>query len=353
MRGLTRVLMTVLAFCLLLSLASCKKGSDVPLSAGLSMIEGEPVHDENVALRTDHFTVTPGMMAYFFYDYGGEVLVAMEQSKPFDPSKSLHDQAFDEQRSFYDVIMNATLQKVSELLIYCEAARAAGVDLTDDQRASIEQELYTLTMTAAMDSQTADAYLQARYGPLISKDAFKQVLELELLASAYSLKVNRELENGISEAQIEACAKEKGLNDTTPSRNMAYMVIPYVNGKTDEAKIGEVLAALQASPRQETLQAYSADFTIGSEANLTPDNVGITTIKEWLFDVSRVKGDFGRVAGEGCTYVVIYTDNGMSYGHVSARMYLYDAAYAAWYNGWVESLHFGYNYDVIDGYDVS
>ena len=353
MRRLTRVLITVLVLLLLLSFASCKKGSDVPLSPGLSMIEGEPVYDENVALRTDHFTVTPGMMAYFFYDYGGEVLVAIEQSKPFDASKSLHEQAYDDQRSFYDVIMNATLQKVSELLIYCEAAKAAGVELTETQRAAIEQELYTLTMTAAMDSQTADAYLQARYGPLISKDAFKQVLELELLASAYSVTVNRELENGITTAQIEAYAAENDLSDNTLSRNMAYVVIPHVNGKTDETKISEVLTALQASPKAETLQTYSADLTVGKEDNLTPDNVGVQAIKDWLFDSARAKGDCGRVAGEGCTYVVLYTDNGMSYGHVSARMYLYDAAYATWYNGWVEALHFGYNYDVIDGYDVN
>lgn len=353
MRALARILTTVLAVLLLFSLASCKRGSDVPLSPGLSMIKGEPVFEKDVAMRTDHFTVTPGMMAYFFYDYGGEVLAAIEQSKPFDASRSLHDQAFDEGRSFYDVIMNATLQKVSELLIYCEAARAAGVALTEEQHKAIEQELYTLTMTAAMDSQTADVYLQKRYGPLISKEAFRQVLELELLASSYSVTVNRELEGSIARDQIESYAKEQGLSDGTPSRNMAYMVIPHVNGKTDEAKINEVLSALQSAPQKETLDAYAAAFTVGSEENLTPDNVGIKAIKDWLFDSARTKGDYGRVAGEGCTYVVIYTDNGMSYGQVSARMHLYDAAYAAWYNGWVEALHFGYNYDVIDGYDVS
>ena len=79
MRRSTRFLTTVLALLMLFSLASCKKGSDAPLSPGLSMIEGEPVYDENVAMQTDHFTVTPGMMAYFFYDYGGEVLLGLEQ----------------------------------------------------------------------------------------------------------------------------------------------------------------------------------------------------------------------------------------------------------------------------------
>ncbi len=353
MRRLTRFLITVLAFLMLFSLVSCKKGSDVPLSPGLSMIEGQPVYDENVAMQTDHFTVTPGMMAYFFYDYGGELLVSIEQSKPFDASRSLHEQIYEGELSFYDVIMNATLKKVSELLIYCEAAHAAGVGLTEAQQSAIEQELYSLTITAAMDSQTADVYLQARYGPLMSKDAFRQVLELELLASTYSVTVNRQLEGGISAEQIAEYADAHGLDDDTLSRNMAYMVIPHVGGAADEETVSKVLSALQATPKKDTLDAYAADFTVGIEENLTPDNMGVAAMRDWLFDDARTKGDYGRVAGDGCTYVVIYTDNGMSFGHVSARMHLYDAAFAQWYNGWVNTLHFGYNYDIIDGYDVN
>ena len=352
MRTMTRIFVTVLAFLLPFSFASCKKGSDVPLSPGLSMIEGEPIYDENVAMQTDHFTVTPGMMAYFFYDYGGEVLAAIEQTKPFDASKTLHEQVYEGEQSFYDVIMNATLKKVSDLLIYCEAAHAAGVSLTEAQRSAIEQELYNLTLTAAMDSQTADAYLQARYGPLMSKDAFGQVLELELLASSYSVTVNRQLEGAITEEQIKDYADAHGLDDSTPSRNMAYAVIPHVGGAADEESVNAVLTALKASPEAATLEQFSQKYTVGNEENLTPDNVGAEAIGKWLFDAARAKGDYGRISGDGCTYVAIYTGNGMSYGMVSARMHLYDAAFANWYNGWVKALHFGYNYDIIDGYDI-
>lgn len=353
MKAVTRILTPVLAFLLLFSWFGCKKGSDHPISAGLEMIKGEPVYDKNVAMQTDHFTVTPAMMAYFFYDYGGGVLAAIEQNKPFDANRSLHEQVYEEGLSFYDVIMNATLKKVSELLIYCEAARAAGVTLTEEQAAAIEQELYRLSMTAAMDSQTADAYLQERYGPLMNKDAFRSVLELELLASTYSVTVNRELEGGITTDAIRDYAKNNGLDDKTPSRNMAYAVIPHVGGKTDETTVGKILAALRDDSNAETLDQFAQELTVGKEQNLTPDNIGIPAIKTWLFDAGRKQGDFDRVAGDNCTYVVIYIDNGMSYGEVSAKMHLYDAAYAAWYNGWVETLHFGYNYDVIDGYDVN
>ena len=43
----------------------------------------------------------------------------------------------------------------------------------------------------------------------------------------------------------------------------------------------------------------------------------------------------------------------MTYAEVEARRALFDSAYATWYNGWVEALTFGYNYDCLDSYDVS
>jgi hypothetical protein len=353
MRALARILTTVLAVLLLFSLASCKRGSDVPLSPGLSMIKGEPVFEKDVAMRTDHFTVTPGMMAYFFYDYGGEVLAAIEQSKPFDASRSLHDQAFDEGRSFYDVIMNATLQKVSELLIYCEAAKAAGIGLTADQEAAVEQELSTLAMNAAAYyKKTADEYLQALYGPLMNSDALRGVLRLELLANSYSLTVTGQLEQGITEQAIAEYASANGLSDSTLSRNISYIAIPYVGGKPNEEKVTAVSDALASAPHHETLAGFSTEGTVGKEQDLTPDNTDAAPIAEWLFAAGRRVGDHGRAELDGYTYVLVYTGNGMSYAHVSARMRLYDVAYADWYNGWVERLHFGYNYDILDGYDI-
>ena len=100
MKLASRFLVTVLAFLMLFSFFGCQKGSDVPLSAGLSMIEGEPIYDKDVAMQTDHFTVTPGMMAYFFYSYGNTVLSEIEKTVPFTQGVSLHDQKYSDAQSF-------------------------------------------------------------------------------------------------------------------------------------------------------------------------------------------------------------------------------------------------------------
>ncbi|MBE6703131.1 MAG: hypothetical protein E7585_06945 [Ruminococcaceae bacterium] len=353
-RFLARALFLLLAALLIFTLAACRRGSDLPLSPGLSMIEGVPVHDDNVAMRTDHFTVTPGMMAFFFYDYGGELMTVMEEYKPFDQSRSLHDQIYRDDLSWYDVMMNETLAKVSEMLIYCEAAMANGVELTSAQLTVIEEELSSIAMSAATYyGKTVDAYLQGLYGPLMSGDALREVLKLELLATTYSVTVNKQLEQGITERDINDYVAAEGLSDRTLSRNIAYIAVPYAGGKADDSKVGEVLTALQGAPESATFDRFSSSGAVGAEAHMTPDNTGVAEIKSWLFAAERQIGDYGRVEVGDYTYVLLYTGNGMNYAQVSARMSLYNIAFAKWRNGWVETLTFGYNYDVIDSYDIT
>ncbi len=348
-----RILALALALLLLCGAwLSCKRGSEVPLSEGLVLIEGTPVFDESVAMQTDHFTVTPGMMAYFFYTYGSTVMAEMEAQKPFDESKNLHGQAFNDTQSWYDVIMSETLSHVSYMLICCEAARAEGVALIDAQKSAIDGSMQAYRMTAAANySMELTAYLQALYGSRMTEEDLRAVLELETLANSFSMTVSDRLEAGITETKAQEYATKNGLTDKTPSRNIAYLFIPFENGAAASQKVGSALAALQGAPTPDTLRAQGFG-TYGEEENITPANGGIKEINEWLFAEDRVVGDFARLDTVGATYLAIYTGNGASFAEVEARRALFDSAFAAWYNEWVAKLTFGYNYECLDSYDV-
>ena len=348
----TRSLCICLVLTLLMTFAACSQGSDAPLSPGLSMIEGVPVYDDGVAMQTDHFTVTPGMMSYWFYSYGGALITEMEKQVPYDSSRSLHDQIYRDGLSFYDVLMNSTLQKVSEMLIYCEAAKNAGVALTAEQQSAIESNMISVRFEAATYGMEAEAYLKRLFGPLITVADLQESYKLETLAAAYSRTVNKELENGITDEQIRAYVSANGLNDTTPSRNLSYLSISYAGGTPNETAVSSVINALNAAPVAQTLRDSNVG-SYGEERNLTPENTGVSAISKRLFEDGRAVGDYGRVEAGNATYVLIYTGNGISFAEVSARMRLYDNAFAAWYNGWVEQLCFGYNYDILDSFDIS
>ncbi len=349
-----RVAAALLALVLALSLAACKKGSDVPLTPGLSVIEGVPVYDKDVAMQTDHFVITPGMMAYFFYTYGASMIEQMESEVPFDDSKNLHDQMYTDTLCWYDAIMNVTLERVTKMLILCEAGQAEGLKLTDEQQEGIENALSAYRMDAVITYDVSlEEYLQAMYGPLMTEPDLRLVLEMETFASAYSQTLSDRLEQGITAEAVQNYIAQQSEVDNTPSRNIAFLFIAFENGAIAGEKVAAVENEMRISPSAATLQALTAHGTYGTEENLTPKNSGIEKIAEWLFAEGRRVGDWERIDLSGATYIVTYTGNGMTYSEVSARMALYDTAYANWYNTWVAQLTFGYNYDCLDGYDTA
>ena len=351
--SLRRVAAALLLICLVCALPACQKGSEQPLSAGLNMIQGEPVFDDAVAMQTANFTLTPGMMAYFFYTYGNTVLSEIEKQVPLTPGVSLHEQRYSDTQSFYDVIMSETLSRVSYMLICCEAAHAEGVSLSATQQEEIESSMQAYRMTAAVNyNMGLEAYLQALYGPLMSEADLQATLELETLANSFSMTVSDRLEAAITTDEAREYAEGNGLSDTTLSRNIAYLFIPYENGVTAEQKVQSAFSSLKAVPMASTMQTQGVG-KYGEEENMTPANAGIAQINEWLFADGRAVGDYARLETAGATYLVLYTGDGASYAEVEARRALFDSSYAAWYNEWVEALTFGYNYDCLDSYDVN
>lgn len=67
----------------------------------------------------------------------------------------------------------------------------------------------------------------------------------------------------------------------------------------------------------------------------------------------RARWECAAPRAANATHVALYTANGMTYGEVTARCNSYAPAFAAFYNEWVEGPVFGYNYDILDRYDVT
>lgn len=225
--------------------------------------------------------------------------------------------------------------------------------MTLEEYDKVEQTVEYYRVVAAADyGLTLQEYLTANYGEAISEKDFTEALQLETWASGFSLVLKSRLEGEITQSQAQEYASANGLEDATSSRNIAYLYLSFENGTAPEEKIAQAVAAMQSAPTQQTLQTLSELGTVGVEKNMTPENSGIEAIGNWLFAEGRAVGDWGRIDLSDATYILLYTENGISYGEVSARMKLFDVSFANWYNGWVETLQFGYNYDCLDSYDI-
>ncbi len=358
-RHAVRAVLCVCVAAAMLLCASCRKkeqgGSKVPLSPGLSLIEGSAIHEDGVALRTEHYTVTDGMLAYYFYGYGLSVMQEMEKNKTYDPSKNLHAQMYSETESWYDTIMNNVLAAVCRTLVLCEGATVEGqAELTDEAKEAIEQQLYNLRFRAAAEnSEDLTTYLRRSYGPLITENDLATALRYEAIATRFSESLNDRLEGEIPAEKALSYAAEHNLSDETPSRNLEYLIVSGTTEAAVKENAAAALSAVQKKPVSGTLEALSELGTAYRESNMIPENAGVTAISDWLFADGRKRGDTGTVTADGRTFVLLYTGNGVTRGEVRGRMALFDIAYAEWYNALVGTLHFGYNYDVIDSYDVS
>ena len=143
-----------------------------------------------------NFTVNGSMMTYFtnayyqswysqyyYYIYLGYL--------KFDPSVSLKEQYVDDEKkeTYFDFFTEAATTQVTQILKYCEAAKAdSEVDfakLESDAKAEAKATLETLEATAKTQGYTADMYIRTNFGSNVSKNDIYDCVVLESIASAY------------------------------------------------------------------------------------------------------------------------------------------------------------------------
>ncbi len=164
-------------------------------------------------MKTDNFRVTKNMMTYYaktqyqsFVNENGSYLSAYG----FNENLPLKDQSYETDaegnttKTWYDMMMDSTVEQVKEILVYCEAAKAAGFELDEDAKQAVEDQLAEYEYYASMNQTTADNIVAATYGKGMKLKDVRAAIELATLASEYSEKVGADLEAAISVDDIKA-----------------------------------------------------------------------------------------------------------------------------------------------------
>ena len=123
-------------------------------------------------MKTDNVRVTKNMMTYYaqtqyqsFKSENSSYLSAYG----LDTGLSLKDQTYSTDaegnvKTWYDMMMESTVEQVKEILVYCEAAHAAGFELDEDAKQAVEDQLAEYEYYASMNQTTADNIVAATYG---------------------------------------------------------------------------------------------------------------------------------------------------------------------------------------------
>ena len=157
----------------------------------------------SIAMRSENFKVNRNMMNYYFQTQYQNIASNEQYAGAFDQNVSLKDQllpAYSEdapEMTWFDYIMDSTEAQVEEILVFCEEAKARGIELSDEELDDIDKQLATFdTMQASYD------YIGDVYGKGMKKKDLRAAIKLQKLAQKCSDTIGEDIEAGISDENI-------------------------------------------------------------------------------------------------------------------------------------------------------
>ena len=148
------------------------------------------IQKHTTALESENYTISSAMLTYYYNSvyqnfvssYGSTL-----SSLGLDTTKSLKSQQMSGGNgTWYDYFMNTAQKNAKQLLVLCEAAKADGIELTDDQQAEIDETVKTMKSNAKSNNVSLDYYLSRVYGSCVDEGVLRKCLELSEIASHYS-----------------------------------------------------------------------------------------------------------------------------------------------------------------------
>ena len=205
------------------------------------------------AAESDDFKVDGAMMSYFVYSsyqtylnyyyelyssmMGSSTSINVQSLMGIDPNVSLKKQVYNEEsgQTWFEYFAENAAAQVEQQLVYCQAAKAAGIELDKDDLAAIDASINEIAAYAAMYGTTLDAYLAANYGKGVKEKDVRRVMELGQLASKYAEIKHEEFMNASTAEKVEAYFTENK-NDFLSADYLSY-TFTVTKSTTDNADV--------------------------------------------------------------------------------------------------------------------
>lgn len=186
--------------------------------------KGVFLHGKTVA-STEHYEVNASMMSYVIYSEYQNFVTQYSSSTygnilqyirgtggdSLSTSKSLRSQYYSrptekspdtETMTWFDYFARSAESQVTQILTYCEIARAYGVTLEDSDYETINTTIDSLTTYAKSLGYSVNEYLMAMYGKGVTVKEVRRILELSQLSSKMANMKQEEFENAVTDARV-------------------------------------------------------------------------------------------------------------------------------------------------------
>ncbi len=289
------------------------------------------------AAESENYKVTGTMMAYYFsqnyqsyYSYLSYLGV--------DTTQKLKSQACayttEANGTWFDYFNAMTKDYATQILALCEGAKAAGVELDDEDEAEIDTAIQEMKTTATTYGYSFSQYLSALTGVGVNENDVKKCMELASLASKYST----EYQNGLTYTDDEL--ESYYASNTDSFEGVDYYVYTinstdFMEKDVDGNPVGDTSTATAAAyeAAQRILAANSEEEYLLLIRDYMKSNLGmedsdidtavesaftrhalastISSVSEWAFSANP--GDVYTAAEEGDSSYAIYCLTKSSY----------------------------------------
>lgn len=181
----------------------------------------------------------------------------MEQEYP----GTLED--FDgESATWADYFRLQSLKYLQTYLAYAKLANEAGITLDEDELADIDEQIESIRSSAESNDYSLDRYLTKIYGKGVNEKLLREVMEERQLAYKFAQQKQEDVENGITDAQID---EEYTANPAEYAKLSVdgFVVSADTSAIADDATDDEKATATEAAmaDAKATAEAYAAKVT--------------------------------------------------------------------------------------------
>ena len=210
-----RVLCILLALLSVMSVTACRRETE----------EDDANRAVEVLIESENFRVTVPMMSYLVATERSNLLQMLAQfgvsikagggpgGSALDPELPLKDQIYSSEtdadsgitvtRTWFDYFYDQVEADMIEVLACCEAARAEGIELSQDDRDHIEEQLNHIDVYASYLGYSLNKYYASLYGRGVTRADVQEAAELLRLAEKYTETLRERTETAITMDQIE------------------------------------------------------------------------------------------------------------------------------------------------------
>ncbi len=268
----------------------------------------------DIAVESANYKINNAQQMYFFQNYYSSFLQNNADYLSYyglDQEKSLKEQTCPytgedgKSMSWYDYFMDGTTAQVEQTLVLAEAAKEAGVTLSDEDNKEIEETISKIT--------------PENFAPGLTADEVKECLELSLLAANYQTQVQDAIK--YTDADLEKYYTEHKNNfDKVDYRMYSFSYAKEGDDKAeekmtrDEAK--KLADELAATGNEEAYVKWLSNYftnTLKTKAEDLESELNNTKTVDFAYSESYVGIDFlfGADSKAGDIKIVEDEENGM------------------------------------------